>query len=190
MRGLRLVDPIPYVRGLSDVDRTAATPRFVEMAGEPNPDGCLLWPHSRNRKGYGQFRWRGRLFIASRFAWMLFRGEIPAGVMVLHPCDNPPCVNVDHLFLGTNSDNQRDSSINGRHWMKKHPEMTTLNRGDLHVCPRGEQCRAARLTASTVREIRDLKRAGRTARELSERFGIGQGHVYKITSGNAWKHVA
>ncbi len=70
---------------------------------------------AKNRKGYGQYRDKGVLKIASRYAYEMFVGPIPDGMQVCHACDNPSCVRHDHLFLGDNSVNQRDSVAKGRH---------------------------------------------------------------------------
>ena len=86
--------------------------KFVPVRGE----GCWLWQGAQNRKGYGQFRCQGTLHIASRFVWELTYGGIPEGQQVLHKCDNPPCVNPEHLFLGTNQENVDDKMAKKRHW--------------------------------------------------------------------------
>lgn len=74
---------------------------------EPN-SGCYLWMGNSLRWGYGRFHHGGKRPLAHRFAWELNRGPIPAGIHVLHRCDNPSCVNVDHLYLGTHRDNMAD----------------------------------------------------------------------------------
>jgi hypothetical protein len=79
-------------------------------------EGCWEWKPRPGHPGYGQFSITGRNRIyAHRYVWQSLRGAIPEKMMVCHTCDNPRCVNPDHLFLGTNSDNQRDSSAKGRH---------------------------------------------------------------------------
>jgi len=81
---------------------------------EPNT-GCWLWEGgSRGGKGYGQFNPRGKNFAAHRFSYQLHVGEIPKGLSVLHKCDTPACVNPEHLFLGTQTDNMRDRAAKKR----------------------------------------------------------------------------
>ena len=77
--------------------------------------GCWNWEASGHPKGYGQFWVNGKYERANRAAYRLYKGEIPEGLIVCHSCDNPKCVNPRHLWVGTNSDNQRDRVRKGRH---------------------------------------------------------------------------
>lgn len=99
---------------------TSATPvaiRFARLV-ERGP-GCWLWKGARQPNGYGRFSAYSKARktqMAHRWAWILANGPIPDGMRVLHRCDNPPCVNPAHLFLGTDSDNMRDCVAKGRHF--------------------------------------------------------------------------
>jgi hypothetical protein len=75
---------------------------------------CWLWKGNVNANGYGTCRTSGIVARAHRASWTLAHGEIPKGMQVLHRCDNPPCVNPDHLFLGTHIDNMIDKASKGR----------------------------------------------------------------------------
>jgi hypothetical protein len=80
-------------------------------------DGCWLWTSQRTPEGYGQFHFGRRgtpPWYAHRLAWELSNGPIPDGLSVLHHCDTPSCVNPQHLFLGTQTDNMQDASRKGR----------------------------------------------------------------------------
>lgn len=79
-------------------------------------EDCWTWGRYRDRRGYGRIMMPDHVpALAHRVAWELERGPIPAGLFVLHHCDNPPCVRPDHLFLGTQADNMRDCHSKGRH---------------------------------------------------------------------------
>lgn len=80
---------------------------------EPN-SGCWLWVASLNVHGYGRFWEKGRHVMAHRLMWEIHRGPIPKGLVVLHRCDTPPCVNLEHLTLGTQTENVRDMFAKGR----------------------------------------------------------------------------
>lgn len=90
-----------------------------EFLSPPNERGCIEWRGARSRCGYGNRRFRRATWLAHRVAWTEKYGDIPDGMQVLHRCDNPPCVNTDHLFLGTHQDNMRDRSQKGRHHKQK-----------------------------------------------------------------------
>ena len=80
---------------------------------EPN-SGCLIWIGPAHWKGYGQIHKDGKKQRAHRVAWTLKNGPIPEGLCVLHHCDMPPCINPDHLFIGTQQDNVADMIAKGR----------------------------------------------------------------------------
>jgi hypothetical protein len=85
---------------------------LVDRSG--GPDACHPWTGGRSPKGYGVFRIYDRAQRTHRIAWRLTCGPIPPGISVLHRCDNPPCCNPDHLWLGTNGDNNIDRTQKGR----------------------------------------------------------------------------
>lgn len=76
--------------------------------------GCWLWSGSRNDKGYGHIHVFNKTIQAHRASWEIANGQIPDGMYICHRCDNPPCVNPEHLFLGSPSDNTRDAVRKGR----------------------------------------------------------------------------
>ena len=97
--------------------------------------GCWLWLGSGTQNGYGHFYYEGRVQLAHRASFEIFNGEIPDGLLVCHKCDTPACVNPDHLFTGTYSDNARDSINKNR---KPLPVWVLMARALTH-CKRGHE---------------------------------------------------
>ena len=129
--------------------------------------GCIEWTRYRNKKGYGvASNGKGRTMLAHRKIWIEVNGPIPHGLCVLHRCDNPGCVNIDHLFLGTNADNVQDRVTKQR-----------SNR------PKGERNPFARLTLTQVEEIRSMHGPHRLA---AERFNVCVSTVSHIRTGRSW----
>ena len=96
--------------------RKPPQPFWDRCIPEPNT-GCWLWMDCAHEFGYGLLKIGGRkgpVVRAHRYAWELHNGPIPRGLFVCHRCDNPPCCNPAHLFLGTNADNVRDMRRKGR----------------------------------------------------------------------------
>ena len=130
-------------------------------------NGCWNWTGRRSRYGYGQF---GKDAVgAHRVSWTELRGPIPEGHFVCHSCDNPPCINPDHLFLGMPKDNTRDMIDKGR---SKHPN--------------GQDASTAKLTAENVAEIR---KSALSQSEIARKFGITQSNVSRIRSRQSWNHL-
>lgn len=132
-------------------------------------DGCWIWTACRNKLGYGSvgiMRSR-KSALAHRVSYFLSTGINPGGLKVCHRCDNPPCVNPSHLFLGTDADNARDCISKGR-----------------NASHRGEQNPRAILSDRQVAELRQAYAAREgTTRTLALRFGIGRTQVHNIVSG-------
>lgn len=143
----------------------------------PGDDACWEWVACCNDFGYGQFWADVRVAPAHRISWTMRNGPVPDGLHVLHKCDNPRCVNPNHLFLGTNIDNVHDRHTKGR---------------DGHGEVRGETHGMVKLTEARVRELRSRYGDGRpaTRRALGVEFGISQTTVYRIATRRLWKHVA
>ena len=146
-------------------------------------DGCWLYTGHRDPHGYGILSFGSkphRNLRAHRFSWELHQGPIPEGICVLHRCDNPSCVNPSHLFLGTQLENIADMLAKKRALFQKQPEKMR------HP---GSQHGNAKLTESTVLEIRNLRQAGVRQWEIAKQFGITRGNVGHIVRREAWAHV-
>lgn len=77
-------------------------------------NGCVEWRGIRNSQGYGQYQFQGRTIGAHRMAYLIATGLLPKSLQICHRCDNPPCVNANHLFAGTAKDNAQDKERKGR----------------------------------------------------------------------------
>lgn len=88
---------------------------------------CDVWIGAKNRAGYGEFRYRGKQERAHRVTWLMVHKSIPIGMCVLHTCDNPSCVRIGHLFLGTQKDNIDDKMKKGR--FQNGGDCTAFNAG-------------------------------------------------------------
>lgn len=138
---------------------------------EAQPNGCLEFTGFLNSKGYGRINGEiggtNKQWFAHRAAWMLAHGPIPDGMVVCHHCDNPPCCNVEHLFLGTPTDNIRDMIAKGRgvSQVKTHCKHGhEFNSANSFIDTRGHRCcricRRERDNYNRARRER-LKREGR-----------------------------
>ncbi len=145
---------------------------FACWSGTP-PDaaGCIVWSGTLH-EGYGQLVVSRTSYRAHRVAWELVHGPIPEEMLVCHHCDNPPCVNEKHLFLGTNDDNIADRDAKGR-------------RADTH----GSRNPYAKLTESQVVEIRNTPKRYGVGLVLAARFGVCVSRIYNIRARRSWTHV-
>lgn len=132
---------------------------------------CREWGGAKTERGYGARRYKGTTWLAHRAAWDEEVGSIPEGMQVLHRCDNRPCREVRHLFLGTVQDNMRDMVEKERH-------------------ARGEKNGHAKLTAVQVVEIRSRHAAGGVMqRALAAEYGVSEQTVCDILKRRRWSHV-
>jgi len=132
---------------------------------------CWNWTGAKSESGYGRFHFGGRRHIAHRFIYEHQNGKLPVGLNVLHKCDNPSCVRVDHLFEGTNLDNIKDRVSKNR-------------------SAKGAENGRAILTASDVLEIRKLyKKEVVTMKMLANKFGVTLECVAAIIYRRTWRNI-
>lgn len=142
--------------------------RFWPKVKKGSPDECWPWQSSLTR-GYGMiFAW-GRPQFAHRIAYAIVRGSVPAGISVLHKCDNPPCCNPDHLFLGTALENMRDRNAKGR------ANVAT-----------GEGAGGAKLTGEQAMAIYNARGY---FKDIAREYGVSITTVSKIKMGETWKSI-
>jgi hypothetical protein len=139
--------------------------------------GCWEWTGFLNNQGYGaydtqQHRTKPRILLAHRFSWQVFFGEISKGKCVCHKCDNKKCVNPDHLFVGTQSENLLDMYRKGRRISHRLP---------------GEKNPNAKLTAENVTEIKLARSQRVPVKDVAKKFGVSCSTIFDITKGRSWK---
>jgi hypothetical protein len=150
----------------SKVDKDGPIPEH-----RPELGPCWLWTASTDRRGYGRIGYggtNGGWTSAHRAAWELADGPVPDGLLVLHHCDNPPCVRRTHLFLGTHVDNMADMRAKRRSLA-------------------GARHNLAKLDDQQVEEIRRRVAAGERQETVAKAFGTSQSHVSGICSGRFWR---
>lgn len=141
----------------------------VDQSGD-----CWIWTAAKLGNGYGQFKARSYHVVTThRLSYEMAKGPIPDGMFVCHTCDNPSCVNPEHLFVGTPKDNVQDMVSKGR--AKPGPPL------------RGGANGNATLSEETVRQIRALPLSYRA---LSARFGVSKSQIARIKTGVAWSNAA
>ncbi len=162
--------------------------RFWPKVDKRSDSECWPWIASRNRYGYGTFgvgsSSGGVMSVAKahRVSWELHNGQIPDGLYVCHGCDNPPCVNPAHLFLGTAHDNFDDMRSKAR-GSRGSGHSAAVKRGRRHSPPGGK----SKLTEQHVQVIRFLRSStSLRLRHIAELFGVSISNICFIASGKTW----
>jgi hypothetical protein len=154
----------------TDVEEMAARLSIIEKYSMPEPNtGCWLWHQFLTIHGYGQLTFRKKIYKAHRFSYETFIGKIPKGLFVCHKCDEPSCINPDHLFLGTHLDNVKDMVNKKRHSF-------------------GERKINSKVTAVSAQIIRECwSKFGRGSQDrIASYFNISQSNVSMIASRITW----
>lgn len=131
-------------------------------------NGCWEWVGYYGSGGYGMMSKDGKNQRAHRISYEAHKGPIPKGNVVRHTCDNPACINPDHLILGTQKDNVADREARGRRVVN------------------GERIGTSKLSAKDVLEIRSSEES---LEVLANRYGIDRSNVWAIRTGKSWRHL-
>lgn len=132
---------------------------------EKHPNGCWLWTGYKMHKGYGQTSFQHEGWRTHRLSYFLHYGDFDRSLLVCHKCDVPACVNPEHLFLGTSSDNRRDMVKKGR-----------------------SRSRSTKLTEEIVRLIREMGQF-ESHRQVAKQLGLSPSTVFSVIKGKIWQHV-
>lgn len=147
--------------------------RFEMKFKIDKPNKCWIWLKHKNKKGYGIFGIASSKSVrAHRFSYELYVGKIPKGLLVCHKCDNPACVNPNHLWLGTIKENNSDRDKKGR-----------------CVSLKGEKNGHAKITDKIAREIKQRIISGEPMTKIARELNIKYCIVANIKSGSSWKHI-
>lgn len=145
---------------------------FRNISFSSHVQDCWIWEGLKNKGGYGRIVVNQKEIPAHRYSYILHKGSIPPKHFVCHHCDNPSCVNPEHLFMGTPSENSRDRHKKGMHrddTGSKHP--------------------MALLDEEKVQTIRLLLKDGKQGSILAKKFGVSSACIYSIKSRKTWKHI-
>ncbi len=177
--------------------------RFHSKVGRlDDEDKCWEWKAGRFPEGYGEF-WvgskasGGRMYSANRIAYLIHNGPFAPEMLVCHSCDNPPCCNPRHLWLGSDADNIRDKVEKGRdnnytgddHWTRKKPHLLARGPRDGSYM-RGENHYKAKLNENNVRDARARFGSGlASVKQLAIELGVSESNMQKVVNRETWKRV-
>ena len=139
--------------------------RYAKAVAKGSPEECWEWLGWKSHR-YGVMEVSGKRWSAHRLTWTLTHGPIPNGLHVCHRCDNPPCVNPSHLFLGTNLDNVRDKVAKGR--------------------ASGGRGQSWKLSLAIAKDVRALRISGASVGAIARKYDVTVQAIYAIIKGHSW----
>jgi len=139
---------------------------------EPNT-GCRLWLGATNAKGYGKFEWNRQWVMPHRASFVVHFGDIQAGMVVCHRCDQPRCIESTHLFAGTYKDNYEDMVAKGR-----------------RRTAQGELSGRSKLTEADVAAVKFRVSMGECMKSVAKSLGVGRTTIHNAVNGITWRHLS
>lgn len=171
---------------------------LIQERTKINSLGCWIWQGAKNPKGYGKININYKTVASHRLSYVLFNGDIKAGLYVCHTCDNPSCINPKHLFLGTAQDNTHDCFNKGRD-KRKGRKLSSIHRARIGDFQRGKSCPqrgrkggenpSAKLNSHSVIEIRRKHAAGIKMKDLVSEYKVHRSTILCIIKRKTWKHI-
>jgi len=156
-------------------------------------DGCWIWIGVVSNAGYGKTRYEKKDISAHRLSYIVFIGSIPDGKNVCHKCDEKRCVNPEHLWLGSQSENIKDCVKKGRFTgtkgFKWTDEVRKKMKNRTHADRKGEKHHLKKLINDDIKEIRRLYDSGINQKELSLRYKVHQSCISNIVRYKSWSHI-
>ena len=147
--------------------------RFWKLVNKGNSHGCWIWKGCKEKYGHGRFKLStNKCIYAHRYSYELKNGSIPNGYCICHTCDNPLCVNPNHLWIGTRGQNNTDRKNKGRN---------AITVGELNP--------SVKLTVNKVREIRKRLEMGETQISIAKEFGVRQANISSIKLMKSWNNI-
>lgn len=154
---------------------TEAAKQKLERFSMPEPNsGCWLWLGHTCREGYGRVRFEKETRLAHRVSWIVHRGPLPPGAVLLHKCDNPACINPDHLRPGTQADNIADMVAKGRQNTAPRPDQRGTRNGN------------SRFSADLIRAV---FLSPLSQKRAAKEFGMSQAWVWRIRKAEVWPEI-
>ena len=151
-------------------ERPSAEERFWKFVNKETGSDCWFWTGYKSNTFYGSMKINKQNIRAHRFSYELHYGKIPEGLVVMHSCDQPSCVNPYHLSVGTHADNTRDKINKNRQ-------------------PRGSSIFNSLITEEEVIQIKNDLNKGMKQIEISKKYQIAYHIICDIKTGRSWKHV-
>ena len=152
--------------------------RFWKKVIKTKSDDCWEWTAYKNKKGYGQLGLGSRgegTILAHRASYLIHNKSLCTNLMVLHKCDNPSCVNPEHLYQGTASDNTKDMIKRNRSVFGGYNPAS------------GEKNSNSKLTGNQIKNIRKEIRH-MSCRQLGKKYGVAHSTIARIIRGETWNN--